>query len=119
MAVLKGTQPFLISWRNVSRLVTHLTVSNQRNALTGALKLHFRCTYVFCWLGHYENGLGGLWAVGAKIEPEAFATGKSLARNKRLDRGMARSGPLAKKNPGFNDETWATHSKFVRVFSFQ
>ena len=60
-----------------------------------------------------------MWAVGAKIEPEAFATGKSLARNKRLDRGMARSGPLAKKNPGFNDETWATHSIFVRVFSFQ
>jgi hypothetical protein len=34
------------------------TVSNQRNARMGALKLHFRGTYVFCSIRHYAERYG-------------------------------------------------------------
>jgi hypothetical protein len=62
------------------------TVSNQRNARTGALKLHFRGTYVFL----LDSPLPGMvW--------------------------LFRLRPVCEENPGLKSETWATHSMLVRA----
>jgi len=96
VAVLRGTQPFRISWRNVSRLVTHLTVSNQRNARTGALKLHFRGTYVLCLVRMTKGRV-------------------VMARRMRSGAGKPQISPL--RYPGFPVETRGTdelHAVFFK-----